>query len=145
MKAVVCQADTPLPSTNNIYPRHLLEREIGRLLPIVQNRGWYGILGIPSEASIVFDRASHLITDIYFEGNDLTIEIEILPMESGEVLRQLLDSGADIGFMLSGIGYFETDNQNRKILNDNYRLCQICASFLCEPVPDNPIMVKNNE
>ena len=62
-----------------VYPKHLLEREIERLMPDIQSRQVIGELDHPDDLKIHLDRVSHVITEAAWEGDKLMGNIEILP------------------------------------------------------------------
>ena len=57
-----------------------------------------------SDSIIHFEKASHLITDLWWEGNVLMGEGEILPTPHGRILESLIKSGVRVGISSRGVG-----------------------------------------
>ncbi len=122
----VCRADAPT-RCRRIYPRAVLEAQIVALQDVMDNRGWVGELGVPEGTAISFKNASHLVTDLWMEGDMLRAEVEILNTPSGRILQSMLDAGVVVPFHLSGIGNGRVDGNGVLVVGDSYKLIQIIA------------------
>lgn len=56
------------------------------------------------DSIIHFEKASHIITDLWWEGNVLMGEGEILPTPHGKILESLIKSGVRVGISSRGVG-----------------------------------------
>jgi len=65
---------------------------------------WDGQLDHPEELSINLDRVSHLITEMWMEGNDGYGKLKILTTPMGNIARTLLESGFKLGVSSRGSG-----------------------------------------
>jgi len=88
-----------------IYPKRILEREVNSLMESVKDRTVMGELEHPQETNINLERASHLITDLKFEGNTVIGEAEILVgTVFGNILEALLKNNVKVGISSRGKG-----------------------------------------
>lgn len=106
-----------------VYAKNLLEREIGKLQPMLSERRLVGELDHPSDEVVHLTNASHLITGLSMEGNKVIGEAEILNTPSGKVLQELLKAGVKIGISSRAVGglTFNPDGDCYSV-NDNLRL-----------------------
>lgn len=123
--ALVQESDKP-NQNRRVFPRKVLEQQIERLQEDVRNRSLLGELGVPIDTIIHFDKASHVILDLYMSGNNLMAEIEVLDTPAGQQLRSLLGAGVPIGFRMSGVGSGDNIDGNF-VVNETYKLIQIFA------------------
>ena len=107
---------------NRIYPYPVLERELGRLQPVIGERRLFGELDHPADSIIHLENASHLITNLWWEGKALMGEGEILPTPAGQILRSIIECGIPIGISSRGVGTAKTDASGRMIIDENFRL-----------------------
>jgi hypothetical protein len=61
-----------------IYPYGVLDENVKKLIPIVEARGLVGELDHPTDSIIHFEKCSHVITKMWWAGNNLRGEGEIL-------------------------------------------------------------------
>lgn len=106
-----------------IYPKHLLEREVSRLLPDIQARQVLGELDHPDDLKIHLDRVSHVITEASWEGNRLMGTIEILPhTAAGKSLLGLVNSGIRLGISSRGMGSVKMDHTGNGVVQEDLKL-----------------------
>ena len=104
MSGIFVQAETR-NQNQRIYPVH----EIGTAVKTVKERiesgqSVLGELDHPEELSINLDRVSHVITDMWMEGNDGHGKLKILPTPCGEIAKSLIDAGVLLGVSSRGSG-----------------------------------------
>ena len=87
-----------------IYKKDTLCREVNRLQEMISERRLVGELDHPSNEVVHLANASHLITGLHMNGNQVIGEAEILNTPSGKVLQELLKSGVKIGISSRGTG-----------------------------------------
>ena len=85
-----------------IYPANILHREVGKYDEHVREQGALGEYGHPSPTSPTFrsldlDNVSHQILDYHWQGNLLMGHVEILDMEKGREVRDLIVAGNALG------------------------------------------------
>jgi hypothetical protein len=86
------------------YPFDILDKNRHRLIETVKARGLVGELDHPTDSIIHFEKASHVITDLWWDGNVLMGEGELLPTPHGRILESLIKSGVRVGISSRGVG-----------------------------------------
>lgn len=104
------------------YPFDVLDENVQKLQGVVGNRGLIGELDHPTDSIIHFEKASHLITKLYWEGNVLMGEGEILNTPHGKVLKSLINDGVRIGISSRGVGSGKADENGVLVISDGYKL-----------------------
>ena len=79
-----------------------------------------GELGHPEGPSINLDRVSHRITSLIPEGNDFIGKAMILPTPMGEIARNLIESGVQLGVSTRGMGSLKEVNGVHVVQDDFY-------------------------
>lgn len=105
-----------------MYPYDVLNGNVTRLHDIVEARGLVGELDHPSDSIIHFDKASHLITKLWWEGNTLMGEGEILNTPHGKILKSLMESGVRIGISSRGVGNGKVNEDGVLVIGNTYKL-----------------------
>lgn len=112
-----------------VYPKGILEREVNKYVEAsVRPRTALGELNHPPSPSINPERASHLITDLRFEGNDVIGKAKILSTPIGSLVRNLIDDGVQLGVSSRGLGSLREGTKNyqgSKVVQSDYRLVTV--------------------
>jgi len=92
-----------------IYPKEVLMRESKKYLKefISQHRA-LGELDHPESSVVNLQNASHNITEMHWEGDNLLGEVEVLGTPSGNILKELFKSRIKLGISSRGMGSVET-------------------------------------
>jgi hypothetical protein len=104
------------------YPFGVLDENVQRLQNVIKGRGLVGQLDHPSDSIIHFQEASHIITKLYWNGNVLMGEGEILTTPHGKVLKALLNDGVRVGISSRGVGNGKVDGNGVLIIGESYKL-----------------------
>ena len=88
-----------------VYPERTLRREVDNYKKVVAERRSVGELDHPDDSVVNLKNVSHLVTDIWMDGNKVMGKMEVLPTPSGEILKGLVNdvvqepstSGAFVG------------------------------------------------
>lgn len=105
------------------YPFDVLDKNVKRLMETVKVRGLIGELDHPCDSVIHFEKASHVITDLWWEGNVLMGEGEILPTPHGKILENLIKSGIQVGISSRGVGNGQTrPSDGVLVIGESYKL-----------------------
>ena len=101
------------------YPLSLLEKEVKRYNNdyILQNRA-YGELGHPDGPTINLDRVSHLIKELYQDGNYFIGKAEILNTNFEKIVQAILEAGGKLGVSSRGIGTLRKEGNVNVVQND---------------------------
>jgi len=105
-----------------IYPFGVLDENVKKLVPIVEARGLVGELDHPTDSIIHFEKCSHVITKLWWEGNNLMGEGEILNTPHGRILRSLLSDGVRVGISSRGVGNGRSDENGILVIGESYKL-----------------------
>ncbi|CAB5221348.1 prohead core scaffolding protein and protease [uncultured Caudovirales phage] len=79
-----------------------------------------GELGHPEGPSINLDRVSHKIVSLTAEGNDFIGKAQILPTPMGEIARNLIESGVQLGVSTRGMGSLKDVGGVMEVQDDFY-------------------------
>ena len=80
-----------------MYPFDVLDENVSRLQECVTERRLVGELDHPTDSIVHFANASHIVTKLWWDGNVLMGEGEILNTPSGQILKNLIDGGVKVG------------------------------------------------
>ena len=91
--------------------------------------------------------ASHHITKMWWNGDDLMGKVEILPTPSGNILKSLLNAGITLGISSRGVGsvkeVFTEDRQTYLQVQEDFEL--IAFDFVSNPSTHGAFMIPVNE
>lgn len=104
------------------YPFQVLDENVKKLQEAIKHRGLVGELDHPTDSIIHFEKASHVITKLWWEGNNLMGEGEILNTPHGKILKALLNDGVRTGISSRGVGTGRTDENGIMVIGDSYKL-----------------------
>ena len=121
--------DTP-NGNGRVYSKKVLQREIENYWKLVKERRALGELDHPDDSVINLKNASHLVTDMWWDGPALMGKVEILDTPSGKILRNLAESGVTLGISSRGLGSVR-EERGRSMVEDDFQL--ICFDFVSEP------------
>jgi len=122
-----------------MYRRPILEREVENYSKLVRERRALGELDHPEDSVVNLKNASHLVTELWWDGNDVMGKVKVLDTPSGQVLRSLVDSGVKLGISSRGLGTVSETGGVSEV-NDDFQL--ICFDFVSEPSTPGAFMVK---
>lgn len=105
-----------------IYPYAILDENVQKLKPIIEARGLVGELDHPTDSIIHFEKCSHVITKLWWEGNTMMGEGEILNTPYGKILKSLLQDGVRIGISSRGVGNGRSDENGILVIGESYKL-----------------------
>lgn len=121
------------------YPMAILEREMKNYSKLVKERRALGELDHPDDSVINLKNASHMVTDVWWDGPNVMGKVQVLNTPSGNVLKALVNDGVKLGISSRGLGSV-TESQGRTIVEDDFQL--ICFDFVSEPSTPNAFMIK---
>lgn len=103
LKGIFMQAESK-NRNGRVYPRHILENELGRYQQLIGEKRSLGELGHPDTPTINLDKVSHLITELQFDGNNIYGKAKILPTPNGEITKSFINEGIKLGVSSRGVG-----------------------------------------
>jgi hypothetical protein len=107
IKGVFMQAESK-NRNGRVYPRNILEHELGRFQQHISEKRSLGELGHPDTPTINLDKVSHLITELQFDGNNIIGKAKILPTPNGEITKSFINEGIRLGVSSRGVGSLKT-------------------------------------
>jgi len=102
-----------------IYPIDILQREVKRYTDeyINKNRA-YGELGHPQGPTINLDRVSHMIKELYQDGDNFKGKAKIMDTPMGKIVKNLMDEGATLGVSTRGMGSLKSVGGVNQVQDD---------------------------
>lgn len=116
-----------------IYPPEVLKREVKNYIdgPIKENRA-LGELDHPDSSVINLNNVSHNIKKIWWDGDDVMGQIEILDTPSGNILKSLFKNGISVGISSRGMGSVKENMSEGTVeVQDDFEL--LCWDFVSTP------------
>jgi hypothetical protein len=138
LSGVMQRSDTQ-NGNGRIYPHKVLMREVENYKKLVKERRALGELDHPDDSVINLKNASHMVTDVWWNGKDVMGKVKVLDTPSGGILRSLVESGVKLGISSRGMGSV-SENQGSTIVEDDFQL--ICFDFVSEPSTPGAFMMK---
>ena len=114
-----------------VYPQKVLRREMQNYDKLVRERRALGELDHPDDSVINLKNASHLVTEVWWDGNSVMGKVKVLDTPSGNVLRSLVDSGVSLGISSRGLGSVSEGANGTVTVQADFQL--ICFDFVSEP------------
>lgn len=104
-----------------IYPVDVLEREVGRYnTEYIQKNRAYGELGHPQGPTINLDRVSHMVKELYRDGDNFKGKAKIMDTPMGNIVKNLMNEGATLGVSSRGMGSLKAKNGVNEVQDDFY-------------------------
>jgi len=91
------QRANSLNANKRIYPRNILQREITNYMKLVKENRAVGELDHPDTSVVELKNASHIVRDLWWEGDDVMGKLEVLNTPNGKILQSLLESNVQVG------------------------------------------------
>jgi hypothetical protein len=120
-----------------IYPKSVMEKEVTRYMKeYVDSKRAFGELGHPEGPTINLDRVSHIITSLREDGNNYIGRAKILNTPMGNIVKGLIEGGAQLGVSSRGMGTLkEKEDGINEVQNDFY--LATAADIVADPsAPD---------
>jgi hypothetical protein len=125
-----------------IYSREILGREVDNYSKIVEDRRALGELDHPDDSVINLKNASHMVTKVWWDGDNVMGKVRVLDTPSGNILKSLVKNGVKLGISSRGLGSTRKEG-NRIIVEDDFQL--ICFDFVQEPSTPGAFMMKEGK
>ena len=122
-----------------VYPYQVLMREVETYKKLVKENRALGELDHPDDSVINLKNASHMVTDVWMEDKNVMGKVKVLDTPSGNILRGLVNSGAQLGISSRGMGSV-SENMGTTMVEDDFQL--ICFDFVSEPSTPGAFMMK---
>jgi hypothetical protein len=136
IEGIFMQADIP-NRNGRMYRSNILEKEVERYNReyIKENRA-FGELGHPQGPSINLDRVSHMIKSLVKEGSNFVGKAKIMDTPYGNIVKNLMSEGANLGVSSRGMGSLRANNEGINEVQDDFHLAT-AADIVADPsAPD---------
>ena len=119
-----------------MYPFNVLNKEVERYNEeYVKSKRALGELGHPDGPTINLDRVSHRITSLRAEGNNFIGKAQILDTPMGNIAKNLLGEGVQLGVSSRGMGSIQR-SEDCNVVADDFMLTT-AADIVADPsAPD---------
>jgi len=151
MNAILQKFNTP-NRNGRIYPEKILKRENDRYQEVIKKGGAISELNHPESSLIDLDRASHIITETWWDGNRLIGKLKLLTSPGyikegiiscvGDQAANLLRQGVTLGISSRGVGSL-TKNGDYNEVQDDFEL--ICFDLVSSPSTPGSYLFKEDE
>jgi hypothetical protein len=115
-----------------MYPMSTMQKEVNRYNEqYIQKNRAFGELGHPNGPTINLERASHMIKDLHQEGNNYIGKAKILDTPYGNIVKNLIDEGAQLGVSSRGMGTLR-EKAGCQVVQDDFMLAT-AADIVADP------------
>ena len=102
-----------------IYPLGIMTNEVTRYnKDLVGRNRALGELNHPQGPTVNLDRVSHMVKDLHLEGNDVVGKAKLLDTPMGNIAKNLVKEGAQLGVSSRGMGSLEERNGSNYVKDD---------------------------
>ena len=131
-----------------IYEKSILMREVKKYMTeFVKNGNAFGELDHPESAVVSLKNASHVVKDLYWDGDDLMGKVELLNTPAGNIVKEIIKAGHTIGISSRGTGSVQQTNEGYLEVQSDFEL--VCWDFVSNPSTHgafmNPISLNENK
>jgi hypothetical protein len=119
---------------NRVYPPEVLKKQVDIYIKMqVQSNTAMGELDHPESSVVNLNNVSHVIKRIWWEGNDVMGELELLNTPSGKIAQEIILAGIPLGISSRGMGSVKQIGETVEVQDDFELLC-----FDLVSVPSTP-------
>ncbi|CAB4124941.1 prohead core scaffolding protein and protease [uncultured Caudovirales phage] len=122
-----------------IYKREILEQEVQNYIEnFVKIGNAYGELDHPESAIVSLKNASHVVKELWWEGDDLMGKLELLNTPSGNIVKEIIRGGHTMGISSRGTGSVTQTNEGTLMVQPDFEL--VCWDFVSNPSTQGAFM-----
>jgi hypothetical protein len=128
----VLQRANAMNQNGRVYPKDILAREVANYVKVqvAENRA-LGELDHPESSIVNLQNVSHNIRKVWWRGDDVMGEVEVLGTPSGNILKELLRAGIKLGISSRGLGSVKELGEGTVAVEDDFEL--VCWDFVSNP------------
>lgn len=102
-----------------VYPQNVLIKECKRYITEYVDKGRaLGELNHPTGPTVNLDRVSHIVKELYEDGNNVFGKAKVLDTPMGKIVKNLIDEGAQLGVSTRGMGSLKSKNGYQEVQED---------------------------
>lgn len=122
------------PNRNNrLYEMRTLRNEVARYNEeYVKHGRALGELGHPDTPTLNLERVSHMIVSLKEDGNTFIGKAKILDTPYGNIVKNFIDSGVQLGVSSRGLGSLAPTKEGYNVVQDDFRLAT-AADIVADP------------
>jgi hypothetical protein len=149
--AVLQKYDTP-NRNGRVYPERILKRESENYKKMIEKGISLSELNHPESSLIDLDRVSHIITEVWWEGNTLMGKLKLLTSPGfhergivstkGDMAANYLRQGVTLGISSRGVGSLKKVGEQNEV-QDDFEL--ICFDLVSSPSTPGAYLFLNKE
>jgi len=122
-----------------IYKREILEEEVNNYIEnFVKVGNAYGELDHPESAIVSLKNASHVVKELWWDGEDLMGRVELLNTPAGNIVKEIVKGGHTIGISSRGTGSVTQTNEGTLMVQPDFEL--VCWDFVSNPSTQGAFM-----
>jgi hypothetical protein len=122
-----------------IYKREILEQEVNNYIEnFVKVGNAYGELDHPESAIVSLKNASHVVKELWWDGEDLMGRVELLNTPAGNIVKEIVKGGHTIGISSRGTGSVTQTNEGTLMVQPDFEL--VCWDFVSNPSTQGAFM-----
>lgn len=125
-----------------VYGKRILEREVQNYQKMIDDRRALGELDHPEDSVVNLKNASHIVTKMWWDGNNVMGKVKVLETPSGKILKSLVESGVKLGISSRGLGSTRKES-GKTVVEDDFQL--ICFDFVQEPSTPGAFMMNEGK
>ena len=128
-----------------VYPKDILAREVAEYsrINVAENRA-LGELDHPESSVVNLQNVSHNVRKVWWKGDDVMGEVEVLGTPSGNILKELLRAGIKLGISSRGLGSVKEMNEDDSVeVQPDFEL--IAFDFVSNPSTHGAFLSPTNE
>lgn len=125
-----------------VYPLDILKREAKKYEEAVKENRATGELDHPDSAVVSLSNVSHMVTEMWWEGETLMGKVKLLDTPSGNILKGLLKSGVMLGISSRGVGSVKNKN-GLDVVQEDFEL--IAFDFVSSPSTPGAYLFKESK
>ena len=126
----ICQKAGTKNGNGRVYRRETLKREVENYQKAISDRRALGELDHPDDSVVNLKNCSHLATKMWWEGENVMAKFEVLNTPAGQILKELVKSGCQLGISSRGLGSIK-EEKGITMVEDDFQL--ICFDMVSEP------------
>ena len=128
----VMQRATAKNQNGRVYSKAILEREMKKYMDeFVKNGNAYGELDHPESPVVSLKNASHIVKNLWWDGDDLMGKVELLNTPAGNIVKEIIKAGHTIGISSRGTGSVQQTNEGNLEVQPDFEL--VCWDFVSNP------------
>ena len=115
-----------------VYKKEILAREAKRYVDEFVKRGnAFGELDHPESPVVSLKNASHIVKELWWDGDDLKGRVELLNTPAGNIVKEIIKAGHTIGISSRGTGSVQQTNEGTLEVQPDFEL--VCWDFVSNP------------